>query len=124
MKKLNQFCFAVIFLLLHFTLISQPYCESFDGLTVPAANKEQAFNIYGNGNAGFLQNWFVASGTPSIRASGDLAGVTAYSGNQFALQAVCNVAPLWSEGLMLQYNFSPNQSYDLSFAMRNAPLGV
>jgi gliding motility-associated-like protein len=100
---------------------NQLYCNSFEGTQVPNSDKGQAFNIYGNGSPGFLQDWFVSSGTPSIYATGDFPGMSAYDGNQYALQAICDVGQSWSEGLMLQNNFTAGQSYDVSFAVRNMP---
>ena len=96
-------------------------CYSFDDVAVPSANTQQAFNIYGNGAGGFLGDWHVPSGTPSIYRSGDITGINAYDGNQCALMAVCNSGSNNSEGLELAYNFVQGNSYRVSMAIRNAP---
>jgi gliding motility-associated-like protein len=118
-----KYCLILLFWILTASVFSQPYCENFDNITVPNADKAHAFNIYGNGNAGFLSRWFVPSGTPSIYASGDLPGVNAYNGNQYALAGVCDVSQSFADGLVVQFNFVPNHSYNISFAARNAPSG-
>jgi hypothetical protein len=100
---------------------AQTACYSFDDVNVPANNKQQAFNIYGNGSSGFLEDWYVTSGTPSIYASGDLAGVNAYSGNQYTLMTICDAGATWSEGAAVSYNFVQDQNYTVSMAIRNAP---
>lgn len=121
MKK--QFTLTLsLLVLLASKLSAQIYCESFDGFTVPANNQQHAFNTYGNGNTGFLQDWKVTNGTPAIIASGNIAGVNAYNGNQYALMAVCDGGAQYSEGLSLNYSFIQGQTYHISMAIRNAPL--
>jgi hypothetical protein len=96
-------------------------CMEFDDTIVTSAtNRQNAFNLYGNGNGGFLNDWLVASGTPSLFASGDLANVSAYSGPQSALMGICDVGSDWNESLELIYDFSPGNTYQVSFALRNA----
>jgi hypothetical protein len=121
MKKLHVIIMAS---LCAGTVSAQKICENFDSFTVTTNNKQHAFNTYGNGNSGFLQNWTVPNGTPAIVASGDLNGVNAYNGNQCALMGVCDVASDWSEGLALNYSFEQGKSYTVTMAVRNAPLSV
>lgn len=105
-------------------LTAQSICENFDSVSVPTQNIQHAFNIYGNGQNGFLRNWRVVSGTPSIQPSGQLAGVNAFSGNQYALQGVCDIAGGWNEGLSLQYDFVQGQDYQVTLAIRNKGIGA
>lgn len=114
----------LLFILASTILTAQNICENFDGFTVTTANKQHAFNTYGNGNSGFLQNWSVTSGTPAIYANGDFNGINANSNTQCALMAVCDVATDWSEGIALNYNFQQGKTYQVSLAIRNAPLST
>lgn len=114
----------ILCLSLAINLSAQTLCEDFDSFTVPTNNKQHAFNTYGNGNAGFLQNWTVTNGTPAILTNGDLGGTNAYNGTQCALMAVCDVAADWSEGLALNYNFQQGKTYTVTMAVRNAPLST
>ncbi len=99
--------------------ISQTYCESFDGQSVSVQDGAHAFNTFGNGNGGFLNDWNVTSGTPSIYSSGQLSGVNAYDGNQYVLMAVCDASDDYSEGLSLQHDFLQGNTYNISLAIRN-----
>lgn len=116
--------FLLCFTLSAISLSAQNICENFDGFAVTTANKQHAFNTYGNGNSGFLQNWRVTSGTPAIYANGDFNGVNANSNSQCALMAICDVANDWSEGIALNYNFQQGKTYQVSLAIRNAPLNT
>lgn len=98
---------------------AQTYCESFDGQTLTTQQGAHAFNTYGNGNGGFLNDWNVVNGTPSIMQSGQIAGVNAYSGNQYALQSACDAGADWGESLSLQYNFLQGNTYQVTMAVRN-----
>ena len=116
MKKL----FLVILVLATFKMAkSQTYCESFDGQAVTTQDGGHAFNTFGNGNGGFLNDWNVTNGTPSIYLSGQLTGVNAFNGNQFVLNAVCDNGASSSEGLSLQHNFIQGNTYNVSIAIRN-----
>jgi hypothetical protein len=103
---------------------AQTYCESFDSQTVTLQESAHTFNTFGNGNGGFLNDWNVASGTPSVYSSGQLAGVNAYDGNQFVLTAVCDASDDYSEGLSLQHSFLQGNTYNVSLVMRNRGSGV
>lgn len=103
---------------------AQTYCESFDSQTVSIQESAHTFNTYGNGNGGFLNDWNVASGTPSVYSSGQLAGVNAYDGNQFVLSGVCDASDDYSEGLSLQHDFLQGNTYNVTLAMRNRGSGV
>lgn len=97
-------------------------CQTFDEQVVPANESQHAFNLYGNGNPGFLEDWHVTSGTPSIYTSGQLAGVDAFEGDQYAIAGVCDISGDWSEGLSVDFDFMEGHFYRVSVAMRNAPL--
>ena len=101
------------------TTQAQTYCESFDRQTVTLQESAHTFDTFGNGNGGFLNDWNVASGTPSVYSSGQLAGVNAYDGNQYVLTAVCDASDDYSEGLSLQHSFLQGNSYNVSLVMRN-----
>lgn len=109
----------IAFLSCSFGGFTQTYCESFDGQTLTIQDGAHAFNTFGNGNGGFLNDWNVTNGTPSIFLSGQFSGVNAYNGNQFVLAAVCDNDALSSEGLSLQHNFMQGNSYTVSMAIRN-----
>lgn len=100
-------------------LFAQTYCESFDGQTLTPQQGAHAFNSYGNGNGGFLNDWNVTNGTPSIYSSGQLSGVNAYDGNQFVLAAVCDASDDYSEGVSLQHDFLQGNTYNITLAIRN-----
>jgi hypothetical protein len=101
---------------------AQQACYTFDEQTVTLDETSHTFNTYGDGATGFLQDWYVTSGTPSVYYSGQLAGVDAFEGNQFVLTGVCNTPGEFSEGLSLSYDFLLGNSYTVSVAIRNAPL--
>jgi hypothetical protein len=113
------FHFIIIFLFINSSVDGQTFCENFDSQTITVTDKEHSFNLYGNGNSGFLQNWNVVSGTPSIFKNGFLAGVNAFSGSQYALTGVCDVSSDWSESVSLKYTFQQGNSYNISVAIRN-----
>ena len=119
MKKAYLFVFLLFSV---FAVNAQTLCENFDSFIVPLSNKQNAFNIYGNGNTGFLQNWMVTNGTPAIFSSGELGGIPAFNGTQSAVMAVCDVAADWSEGLALNYSFQQGKTYKVTMAVRNTPL--
>ncbi|HWB64954.1 MAG TPA: T9SS type A sorting domain-containing protein [Chitinophagales bacterium] len=96
-------------------------CYSFDDSIIPNGDVPHAFNIYGNGHQGFLQDWNVTSGTPSLEKTGSL-GVTAYSGVQFACTVACNSGATQAEGVSLHKTFEPGHTYTLTLANRTAPV--
>jgi hypothetical protein len=97
-------------------------CYSFDDHAVPVDSQQQAFYYFGDGHSGFLQDWNVTSGTPCIQTSGQISGVNAYDGNQYALMCICNSGVGNSEGVSLHHNFAPGQTYTVSMAIRNIPI--
>lgn len=103
---------------------AQTYCESFDSQTISLQESAHTFNTYGNGNGGFLNDWNVTNGTPSIYSSGQLAGVNAYDGNQYVLAGVCDASDDYSEGISLQHDFLQGNTYTVTLAMRNRGSGV
>ena len=109
------------FLLITTVSVAQDACYTFDEQAVPLDETDHPFNTYGDGAPGFLEDWYVTSGTPSIYYSGQLAGVDAFEGDQFVLSSVCNIAGEFSEGLSLSYDFVAGNEYTVSLAIRNAP---
>jgi PKD repeat protein len=101
---------------------NSPACFSFEEQVITSNDREHAFNLYGDGNSGFLYDWYVVSGTPSLQRNGVISGVNAYDGNQYALTGVCNIANNWSEGLSLKKSFQQGKSYDVTIAIRNTGL--
>jgi len=114
---MKQFSFLFLFLSLYFAQ-AQTVCESFEGLSVPTQDRQHAFNIYGNGNPGFLSKWYVTNGTPAIYASGQINGINAYKGSQYALLAVCKDTNV-SEGFSVRQDFLQGKTYTVSMAIRN-----
>lgn len=123
MKKSIFFAMA-LFLVGGKAAFSQSYCENFDETTISSStDRAHAFNTYGNGNAGFLSEWKVTNGTPSVYNNSDVAGVTAYSGSQYALLAVCNAGAGGvgaSEGIYLSKTFVPGVDYTVTMYLRNS----
>jgi hypothetical protein len=113
---------AICLLSLSTMAVAQEACYTFDEQTVTLEETSHTFNTFGDGASGFLQDWYVTSGTPSIYYSGQLAGVDAFEGNQFVLNGVCNIAGEYAEGVSLSYNFVQGNSYTVSLAVRNAGL--
>ncbi len=117
-KLLAPICFFALFQ----PCFAQEACYTFDDQVVTLQETSHTFNTYGDGSSGFLEDWYVTNGTPSIYYSGQLAGVDAFEGNQFVLAGMCDIAGEFSEGLSLSYNFLQGNSYRVSLAIRNAPL--
>ena len=117
-KTLTALCFFALSKIAS----AQEACYTFDEQTVTLEETGHTFNTYGDGAAGFLEDWYVTSGTPSIYSSGQLAGVDAFEGDQFVLTGVCDIAGEYTEGLSLSYDFVQGNSYSVSLAIRNAPL--
>ncbi|MDX2001252.1 MAG: T9SS type A sorting domain-containing protein [Chitinophagales bacterium] len=123
----NNNCFAVASIDL---LNSQNCCkhiygefvESFDDVTIADGNEENAFNIY----ASTFSDWMVATGTPSIYGNGDIPGVIADEGLQYAVLRVCDQSSsnLLSEGLLFSYPFLTAGNYVISASLMNIPIGT
>lgn len=116
---------TAFFFALGFSLSAQTYCESFDNCFVDPANltatRNHAFNTYGNGNPGCLQDWEVTNGTPAVYRDVDGFG-NAFNGSQFMFLGVDNTTI--GEGAALQYNFQAGKSYQITFARKNATAGT
>ena len=102
---------------------AQVFCTGFDEQAVSLQEGANAFNTFGNGNGGFLNDWSVFNGTPSIYSSGQLLGVNAYDGNQYVLAAICDNGSNFSEGVSLRYSFLQGNSYNVSLVIRNHGIG-
>lgn len=94
---------------------------NFEYTSIPSANREMAFAIYGNGNPSFLQDFTIVSGTPSLYPSGGITGVNAFDGSQYVLSGVCNISGNWSEGVQVNRNFKAGTNYNVTVAIRNMP---
>ncbi len=99
-------------------------CQNFDGCVITTtAQRDHAFNAFGNGNPGCLADWEVASGTPSIfRNSDNFSSVTAYSGTQYALLGACGdfYPTQWGDGIVYKHTFSPGSTYTVTMRVRTA----
>jgi hypothetical protein len=105
-------------------LKAQNVCYSFDDTILPTQyDQQEAFELFGNGTGGFLTNWDVVCGTPSIIPSGQIDSLNAYDGTQYALLTVCNADTDFSESVSLKYNFAAGLfEYFVSLAAVNVPL--
>lgn len=103
-------------LALHYSSIAQTVCYQFDdcGAALSAQQREHAFNLYGNGNAGCLQDWEVTNGTPAIYGS---RFTTPYTGTDYALFGIHNNST--TESAALKYNFNTGETYTISMALYN-----
>ncbi|MCS6934812.1 MAG: T9SS type A sorting domain-containing protein [Chitinophagales bacterium] len=118
-SNLNQGQVFTLFDSLTIQEVIQPdYCISFD--TPLVTDKMHTFNTYGNGNPGFLQDWEVTNGTPSVYNSNDGFG-PAYDGTQFMLLGVDNT--IIGEGAALKFDFDAGKQYRITFARRNCVQG-
>jgi hypothetical protein len=126
MKNFRFILSAFAFFCLTLSSNSQSVCYSFDDCVIDAtdnntlaATRNHAFNTFGNGNSGCLEDWEVTSGTPSIYRNVDGLG-NAYNGTQYALIGICgDFAPSeYSDGVALKYNFDAGQTYTVSMAVK------
>jgi len=116
---------AVLCFALATAIQAQTYCENFDNCFVDpnnlTATRNHAFNTYGNGNSGCLQDWEVTNGTPAIYRDVDGFGA-AQQGSQYMFLGVDNT--VIGEGAALKYTFQAGKSYQITFARKNASPGT
>lgn len=94
--------------------VSNSYCIDFDSCgTTTAQDREHAFDVFGNGNPGCLEDWEVTNGTPSIYSTFG----PAYSGTYYALFGVHNSST--TESAALKYDFMAGHNYTVTMAIRN-----